>query len=37
MTTVIAFAGGLMMILAMLAWVVFLPSVGLLWILGWLA
>lgn len=36
-TTVIAFAGGLMMILAMLAWFVFLPSVGLLWLLGWLA
>lgn len=36
-TTLIAFTGVLVMILAMLAWLVFLPSVGLLWVLGWLA
>jgi len=26
----------LLVIVAMLAWIVFLPSVGLLWLLGWL-
>lgn len=30
-------AFSLLIILAALAWVVFLPSVGLLWLLGWLA
>jgi hypothetical protein len=34
--TVVAFAGGLVVALATLAWVTFLPSIGLLWLFGWL-
>lgn len=36
-TAVIAFAGALAMAWLALAWFVFLPSVGLLWLLGWLS
>jgi hypothetical protein len=32
----VAFTGGLIVILAALAWLLLLPTVGLLWMLGWL-
>ena len=37
LTAVIAFAGGFALAWSLVAWFVFLPAIGLLWLLGWLA